>query len=143
MQNMVNELLDEVSSLRTQLAEAQAAISSAIQELTMRGDNYKAASILLNVNSDTSALDTLVSQAEAEARAEMKERCAVAAWMHYMDTCKKTCIHPAHFDQFIASTAIRALPTLGECNNDVKPFDTPDEVNTAKAVQAEQEGDAS
>ena len=39
------------------------------------------------------------------------ERCAVAAYVHYADACKKQGINAMHFGKWLACGAIRALPT--------------------------------
>lgn len=41
---------------------------------------------------------------------QFREKCAVTAWNHYMDTCKRLNRAPASYEEFIASSAIRALP---------------------------------
>lgn len=41
---------------------------------------------------------------------QLREQCAVTAWNHYMDTCKRLNRAPASYEEFIASSAIRALP---------------------------------
>jgi hypothetical protein len=43
----------------------------------------------------------------ARIEAAERERCAVAAWNHYMDTCKKTCRSPALWHEWCASNAVR------------------------------------
>ncbi len=37
------------------------------------------------------------------------EKCAVVAWNHYMDVCKKNNISPATFNEWCASSKIREL----------------------------------
>lgn len=41
--------------------------------------------------------------------AELIEKCAVTAWMHYADTCKSKGVNPHHFGEWIASDKIRKL----------------------------------
>jgi len=43
----------------------------------------------------------------AAAVAAERERCAVAAWNHYMDTCRKTGRAPTIWHEWCASDAIR------------------------------------
>jgi len=43
---------------------------------------------------------------EAATLAE-RERCAVVAWAHYMDTCKKKSIAPAIYEEWLCAETIR------------------------------------
>jgi hypothetical protein len=42
-------------------------------------------------------------------RDQLIERCAVAAWMHHMDTARKHGVSPAVHQDYCAASAIRAL----------------------------------
>lgn len=54
-------------------------------------------------------------QAWADARvAAERERCAVAAWTHYMDTCLKLCRAPSMWHEWCASGVIRGPNGPGE-----------------------------
>jgi len=50
----------------------------------------------------------VIAELEANAKRE-RERCAVEAWNHYMDTCKKTGRSPAMWHEWCAADAIRAM----------------------------------
>ena len=45
---------------------------------------------------------------EEQARREEREACAVAAWTHYMDVCKRRNLNPADHEHFLSAAAIRA-----------------------------------
>jgi hypothetical protein len=59
---------------------------------------------------DRAAIEAAIERA----RADERERCAVTAWNHYMDTCIKRRLAPADNGHFIAAQAIRALGATGE-----------------------------
>lgn len=54
-------------------------------------------------------INAALAAAEPVIRAEERERCAVAAWAHYMDTCRKRLCPPADFEHWNATSAIRSL----------------------------------
>ena len=108
----IQSALDEIESLRQQLAAALAAceekdhaIKSALFDHSLDfsiGDS----SIIdlkeaLTIKPDASALkvhdDALI------------EQCAVAAWNHYAEVCKIQGVNPHHYGEWIASAAIREL----------------------------------
>ena len=55
-----------------------------------------------------------VAAGYARGLAEERERCAVKAWMHYMDTCKRNGIGPDVYPQWCCAAALRG---------EVKPVD--------------------
>ena len=55
---------------------------------------------------DKFSREQMLAYAAQEVVAE-RERCAVAAWNHYMDTCRKTGRAPTIWHEWCASDAIR------------------------------------
>ena len=51
--------------------------------------------------------DTREAAGYARGLAEERERCAVKAWMHYMDTCKRNGIGPDVYPQWCCAAALR------------------------------------
>ena len=58
---------------------------------------------------DALAIPTDSTQILDEVRRAEREKCANAAWNHYIDQCKKSGISPTVFEGWCAASAIRAM----------------------------------
>lgn len=71
--------------------------------------DFQIAAIWQKTDNPGSSYADFARAIEAAARKDERERCAVAAWNHYMDECKKMRASASANGHWLAANAIRAL----------------------------------
>ncbi len=104
-QEQVRDMLSAEREAWTKALDAEM-VSCHLGVFNAEDDHRGAIAKLLAWHQDV-ALDPAVSSRAQELILKERERCAVAAWNHYMDTCRKNGIAPTIRREWCASDAIR------------------------------------